>query len=337
MKQAVSHDMKKLTIGAVLLGAVMSCGAQTTEALQRKIAEQEATIERQRQRIELLERALTPARVGVDAAAAKAPQDASDDSNRALERALVRERAVLLSSRSAEVEPNFVASHSSGEGGYRRTSFGPGVTLRVGLPKRWQVEASVPYVFERIRLGSDKTRSDGVGDLSVAASHQFVAEAGKLPSLIGSLSYQAATGRNTSYDRGPLVALGGGFPSLQASVSAIRRADPLVFFGSLSATRFQARDKDVGRVRPGNIYGLRFGTALATAPASSLRAAFSINLLAKTRIDGLPVPTDDVNAFLELGGSAVLNSATAIDIVFAAGLTRNTPDFRLMVSVPTRF
>lgn len=329
--------MKKLTIGAVLFGAALGCNAQTTEELQRTIAEQAATIERQQQRIELLERALTPARVAADAPASKAPQDASADSNRALERALVRERAVLLSSGSAEVEPNFVASHSSGDGGYRRTSFGPGVALRVGLPKRWQVEASLPYVVETIRIGNQKTRSDGVGDLSVAASRQFITETDKLPSLIGSLSYQAATGRNTSYETGPLVALGGGFPSVQASVSAIKRVDPLVFFGSLSATRYQARDKAAGRVRPGNVYGLRFGTALATAPASSLRAAFSINVLDKTRINGIRVPTDDVNAFLELGGSAVLSSATAIDILVAAGLTRNTPDFRLMVSVPTRF
>jgi hypothetical protein len=111
----------------------------------------------------------------------------------------------------------------------------------------------------------------------------------------------------------------------------------VVFFGSLSATRYRARDKGGYNVRPGNIYGLRFGTALATAPATSLRAAFTLNWLDKTRIGGAPVPTDDVNAFLELGGSAVLTPSIAIDIVFAAGLTRNTPDFRLMVSLPVRF
>jgi hypothetical protein len=73
----------------------------------------------------------------------------------------------------------------------------------------------------------------------------------------------------------------------------------------------RARDKGGLNVRPGNIYGLRFGAA--------------------------PVPTDDVHAFLEFGGSAVLTPSTTIDIVFAAGLTRNTPDFRLMVSLPVRF
>src|SRR6476661_6256358 len=99
--------MKKLTAGAMLLGAAMGCAAQTNEALQRKIAEQAATIERQQQRIQLLERALTPALVESETPARTAPEDASADSNRALERALVREGAVLLSSGTAEIEPNF--------------------------------------------------------------------------------------------------------------------------------------------------------------------------------------------------------------------------------------
>ncbi|MEN3277710.1 MAG: hypothetical protein V7631_3500 [Massilia sp.] len=325
--------MKNLTTGAMLFGATATCAAQSNAELERKIAEQAATIERQQQRIELLERELTPARVGPatstspGTSTSTAPQDAADDSNRALERALVREGAVLLSSGTAEVEPNFVASHSSGEGGFRRTSFGPGVTVRVGLPGKSQVEAALPYVFERINNGGQSTHNDGIGDLSVAASHQFMAEAGKLPSLVGSLSYRSTTGRNTSYEGGPLVALGGGFPSLQASLGATRRVDPLVFFGSLSATRYGARDKGGARIRPSNVYGVRFGTALAMAPATSLRAAVSLSLLDKTRINGAPVPTDDVIAFLEMGGAAVLTPTTAIDILFSAGLTRNTPDF----------
>ena len=334
--------MKYLMIGALLSGAAATCSGQSNEELQRKIAEQAATIERQQERIRLLERALTPARVeqegvAATAAAASAPQDAETDSNRALERALVRERAALLSSGTVEVEPNFVLSHSSDEGGFRRTSLGPGVTVRAGLPGRSQVEATLPYVVEKITSSGQTTHSDGRGDLSLTASHQLMTETGDLPSLVGSLGYQAATGRNTSYEQGPLVALGGGFPSLQASFYGTKRLDPLVLFGSLSATRFHARDKGGADVRPGNIYGLRFGTALATAPASSLRAAVSLNWYDKTRINGAAVPGDDVDAFLELGGSAVLTPSTAIDILFAAGLTRNAPDFRLSVSVPVRY
>ncbi|MFC5460261.1 hypothetical protein [Massilia niabensis] len=329
--------MKSLMAGALLFGVAAACSGQGNEELQRKIAEQAATIERQQERIRLLERALTPVRIETGRDAKTAPDDTATDSNRALERALVRERAVLLSSGTVEVEPNLVVSHSSADGGFRRTSLSPGLTLRAGLPGKSQVEATLPYVRERIRTGNRSTRSDGRGDLSVAVSHQFLAETEQLPSLTGSLGYQAATGRNTSYEQGPLVALGSGFPSLQASLNTIKRVDPLVFFGSLSATRFRSRERGGAHVEPGNIYGLRFGTALATAPASSLRAAVSLNLLDKTRINGAAVPTDDVNAYLELGGSAVLTPSTAIDILFAAGLTRSSTDFRLILSVPVRY
>jgi hypothetical protein len=329
--------MKYLMAGAVLSGLAATCSGQDNPTLQRKIAEQAATIERQQERIRLLERALTPARIAEQAVAATRPDDAAAESNRALERALVREGALLLAPGTVEVEPNFVLSHSSGEGGFRRSSLGPGLSVRVGLPGKTQLEGTLPYVAEKISSGGDTTHSDGIGDLSLAASHQFMAETRELPSLVGSLGYQAASGRNTSYEQGPLVALGSGFPSLQASLHATSRLDPLVLFGSLSATRFRERDKGGARVRAGNIYGLRFGTALATAPSNSLRAAVSLNLLDRTRIDGQAVPTDDLNAFLELGGSAVLTPSTAIDILFAAGLTRNTPDFRLTVSVPIRY
>jgi hypothetical protein len=333
--------MKYLMIGAVLSGAAATCSAQSTEELQRKITEQAATIERQQERIRLLERALTPAQVLTEGvagtAAGTAPQDGDADSNRALERALVRERAMLLSSGTVEVEPNFVLSHSSADGGFRRTSLGPGLTLRAGLPGRSQLEATLPYVVEKITSNGQTTHSDGRGDLWIAASHQFMTESSDLPSLVGTLGYQAATGRSTSYEQGPLVALGSGFPSLQASFYGSKRLDPLVLFASLSATRSHARDKGGAHVRPGNIYGLRFGTALATAPVTSLRAAVSLNWYDKTRINGAAVPGDDVDAFLELGGSAVLTPSTAIDILFAAGLTRNAPDFRLTVSVPVRY
>jgi hypothetical protein len=329
--------MNKLMAGALLFGAAAACAAQSNEQLQRTIAEQAATIERQRQRIALLERALTPVHIAPQKAATPASADDAADSNRALERALVREGALLLSWGRFEIEPNFVFLHSSGEGGFRRSAYSPGLTLRAGLPGRSQLETTLPYVVERIRSGGQSNWSDGLGDFSMAASHQFLSETDQRPSLIGNLGYQAANGRNTSYEQGPLVALGGGFASLQATASATKRVDPLVFFGSLSATRFRARDKGSFHVKPGNIYGLRFGTALATAPASSLRAAFSLSLRDKTRIDGADVPTDDVSAFLELGGSVVLSASTVIDILFAAGLTRNTPDFRLMVSLPVRY
>jgi hypothetical protein len=69
-----------------------------------------------------------------------------------------------------------------------------------------------------------------------------------------------------------------------------------------------------------------------------LRAAINLGFFDKTKFGGTPLSgTDDTLAFLELGGSAVLTESTALDVLFGAGLTRSTPDFRITVSLPIRF
>lgn len=324
--------------GALTFGTACSCFGQSVEELQRTISDQKSTIDKLERRVRLLERELTPSFITrKDARAPATPDDEQVDSNRALERALVREGSLLLSPKTIEVEPNFVYSHSSGDAGFRRNSYGPGVTVRAGLPWRSQVEVEFPYVIERIRGAGETTSSSGIGDMSMRLSHQLRSEKGRWPSLVGSLSYQAATGRNTSYEQGPLVAHGSGFPSLQGAVSVIKRSDPLVFFGNYSYTYIYGRDKAGAAIQPGSVSGLRVGVALATAPATSLRAGFNMNFLSATKVNGKPVPTDDTNAFFEIGGSAVLTESMALDVAIALGVTRNAPDFRLMVSLPVRF
>lgn len=331
--------MRRISLGGLALVAASSSFGQSMEELQRQLVAKESEIRQLRQRIEVLEREATPRRIAQQRIAPAMPEDEQADSNRALERALVRERGLLLSPATFEVEPNFIYSHSDyGSGGFRRDSYGPGLTLRAGLPRHSQIEMTLPYVVERLRNDSTSSRSHGRGDLVLGLSHQLLIERGRLPSVIGALSYQAATGANTVFESPTPVARGSGFDSLQASLTAVKRLDPLVFFGSYSYTHFFSETKSGTKVEPGKAHGLRFGTALATAPASSLRAAVNLTFFDKTKFGGTPLPgTDDPTAFLELGGSAVLTESTAVDVLFGAGLTRSTPDFRITVSLPIRY
>ena len=335
--------MKFFVTGAFTFGTAFSCFGQSVEELHRTISDQKATIEKLERRVQRLQRELTPSALAPSFVTGKnvippATLDGEQaDSNRALERALVREGSLLLSPKKVEVEPNVVYSHNSGDAGFRRTSYGPSLTVRAGLPWRSQVEVEFPYVIERIRGADGTTSSSGIGDMSMRVSHQLRSEKGMWPSLVGSLGYQSATGRNTSYEQGPLVAHGSGFPSLQGSLSVIKRADPLVFFGNYSYTHIYGREKAGAAIQPGSVSGFRIGVALATAPATSLRAGFNLNFLSATKVYGRPVPTEDTNAFFEIGGSAVLTESTALDVAIAVGVTRSAPDFRLMVSLPVRF
>lgn len=334
--------MKSLFLAGITLLLSSHVLGQSVEELQRRLADKEAENQQLRQRVEILEREVTPRRIGQARLApvtADAGTDDEEDSNRALERALVRERGLLLSPGTYEIEPNFVYSHSENNStAFRRDSFGPGLALRAGLPWRSQLELALPYVFEQRRSGSVSTDSSGFGDWSVGVSHQLLSESTSAPGLIGSINYHAATGRNTIFESSTPVALGSGFDSVQAELTAMKRVDPLVFFGSYAFTHNFASNKNGIEVAPGNANGLRFGAILATSPGTSLRAAFNLILYNKTKFGGIArAGSDDPYGLLEFGGSAVLTDSMALDVLVGAGVTRNAPKYRISVALPIRF
>lgn len=315
--------------------------AQSMEELQRRLADKEAEIAQLRARITILEREVTPSRIeNAQRGRFSIDQDEDEDeSNRALERALVREGGLVLAPGTIELEPNFAYSYRNDNFSQtRRHSFGPALAFRAGLPWRSQFEASVPYVFERRRDGAALNKSDGMGDFMIGLSHQFINERPSAPALIGAIHYQGATGENTTFERGRPVALGSGFDAIQASVTALKRIDPLVIFGSYSVTHTLVRRKEGIQVDLGNSQTLRLGSALASGPDTSLRAALSMTFFEKTKFGDQALPgTDNALGMLELGGSVVVTGSMALDVMFGMGLTSNAPDLRLTIAVPIRY
>lgn len=326
------------TLVALLGMLPLASHAQDAGELRRQLKEKEAEVQRLRERIARLEPGSSPQRF--DPGAEPAADDELDpDSERALERALVRERGLLLSPRRVEIEPNFAYSYFDTQGGsLKRQAYGPGLSLRLGLPARFQFEAGIPYVWERRDSAGTKTRASGTGDGYVALSRQLLLEGRGRPGVIASLGYQFANGRNTIFGSGTPVALGSGFDTISAGLTFIKRADPLVFFGSYSFAHGFSEDRSGVRIDPGQSHALRLGTALATSPGTSLRAAFSMRFFDKIRAGGTPVPgSGDPAGVLELGGSATLNASSAIDVLLGIGVTRNAPDFRIGIALPIRF
>lgn len=329
--------MKNLFLAGIALLVSSPSFGQSVEELKRQLAEKDAENQQLRQRIEVLEREVTPRRVQQARPGPVAAEGDEEDINRALERALVRERGLLLSPRTFELEPNFVYSHIS-NAGFRRDSFGPALVLRAGLPWRSQFEVALPYVFEHRRSDAVSTKSDGIGDLTFGVSHQFLTERPFVPGLIGAINYQASTGKNTVFESATPVARGSGFDAIQGSLTAVKRVDPLVFFGSYSFTHNYPEKRNGIEVDPGNTNGLRFGAILATSPDTSLRAAFNLTYFKKTKFGGIPLSgTDEPAGLLEFGGSVVLTESTALDVLVGAGVTRSAPDFRITIALPTRF
>lgn len=331
--------MKHFWLGSAIFLTSTPLLAQSVEELKQRLAEKEAETQQLRERIQVLEREVTPRRIKQAKAPESMPEVAREDSNRALERALVRENGQLLPAGRFELEPNLVYSHSTASANnFRRDAYGPGLALRAGLPWRSQLDVTLPFVFERRRSAGTTTDDSGIGDVTLGVSHQILNERASAPGLIGSLSYTESTGKNTLFENTTPVALGSGFDSLQASLTAIKRVDPLVFFGSYSFAHAFPENRSGANVDLGNSHGLRFGTALATGPDTSLRAAFNVIYYDATRIDGVEIAgSDDPAALMEFGSSVVLSERTALDVLIGAGLTRNAPKYRINVALPIRF
>jgi len=326
----------------------------------------DALIEDLRRRIETLEKRLEekpapPPQPPAQTAFKPAPKPAAseqagreDDSARALERSLVREGGLVLPKGAVEVEPRLQYAYRGAErlrivtaGGVAqvaeqdvtRDQLEASLGIRVGLPALFQAELRVPYLWVHENRATSSTLSEsesvsGWGDLELGVSKQFVTERAGRPSLLGSLTWKSVTGQH-ELNR---LSTGTGFPQLQAALTAVKRQDPLVFFGTASYSWNFERDRSGTEVDPGDSVGVRAGALLAASPETSLRVGFEINRFGRTYLAGSAVPgTDATVGLIELGVASLISSRTLLDVNLGVGITQDAPDFRLRIALPIRF
>jgi Putative MetA-pathway of phenol degradation len=323
----------------------------------------DAVIEDLRRRMETLEKRLEqkPAPPPPPAAPKPPPKPTAseqagreDESARALERSLVREGGLVLPKGAVEVEPRLQYAYRGAQrpilvsvGGdaqvaeqnVRRDQLEASLGLRVGLPASFQAELRVPYVWvheDRATSGlvNESERASGWGDVELGLSKQLVDERPGRPSLLASLNWKSVTGQH-ELNR---LSTGIGFPQLQAAFTAVKRQDPLVFFGTASYSWNFERDRSGTEVDPGDSVGVRAGALLAASPETSLRVGFEISWFGRTYVAGSAVPgTDATVGLVELGVASLIGSRTLLDVNLGVGITSDAPDFRLRVALPIRF
>jgi hypothetical protein len=341
-------------------------GQDELQKLQQQLLQRDALIQELLRRVEALEQTVrgpaspapAPATTAQASPVARAPAAepaAEDEGLRALERALVREGGLVLPPRAVELEPRYQFSYDGRRGlAIVQTPAGPQVTegttrqqrheatlgLRVGLPSAWQVSLRLPYVEARdssaaSAVGVDQARHrGGIGDAEVQLTKQFSDERPGRPALLGSLAWKAANG---AYQPG-LPSPGSGFASLQAALTAVKRQDPLVFFGGLSYTAFRARSHGGNEIDPGDTVGVRLGTLLAASPQSSLRIGLDLARSSRTRVNGAAAAgTESLSGQIELGLSSLVSRRTSLDVSVGFGVTPEAPRLRVGLALPIRF
>jgi hypothetical protein len=183
-------------------------------------------------------------------------------------------------------------------------------------------------------LVDESERATGWGDVELGVSKQLLDERPGRPSLLASLNGKSVTGQH-EFNR---LSTGTGFPQLQAAVTAVKRQDPLVFFGTASCSWNFERDRSGIEVDPGDSVGVRAGALLAASPETSLRVGFELSWFGRTYVAGSAVPgTDATVGLVELGVASLIGSRTLLDVQLGVGLTSDAPDFRLRIALPIRF
>jgi hypothetical protein len=231
----------------------------------------------------------------------------------------------------------------------------PTFTTRLGLPKRFQMDFTVPYGYVLNRtvdaLGKETSASQfGLGDIQAGISRQLTLEHGHLPDLLANIRFKSVTGIN-SYDlASSQTNLGSGFYAVQGNLTAAKSSDPVVFFGNLSYTENLAGrhtipsndpnnpgGTEVGHFRPGSSYGFQLGSILALNTETSMTLGWDQRFTRATQLNGASLPGSYlVEGTLRLGTSYLYAPGRTIDLSFGVGLTPDTPNLQFSVGLPFR-
>jgi hypothetical protein len=297
-----------------------SAFAQSVDELKRLLEQRDAEIRDLKRQLEA-QRAPAAPRVAED----------DEDINRALERTLVQQGGLVLPKGVYELQPEASYARWDPSRGPLRHEWESALTFRAGLGSDSQFQVRLPYVH---MVGAAGTTTN-LGDISLALSKQFVREEGYWPGLIGSIGWSARTGTDGSDGRTPT---GFGFNVPQVGLTAVKRSDPLVFYGGVSYARPISRTVSGSDVRPGDLLGWRLGAILAASPTTSVNVGLNLTSVSASRIGGESVPgSDTVLGTLQMGFGTVLTRNLMLNFSGEFRVSGNVPDFRLTATLPYRF
>ena len=328
---------------------------QAIAALERRVAALEAEHHAPPAPIATLD----PPSAGAAAAQSSAAGQSGDDvALQALSRGLVERGALVLPKGAVEISPSLAYSHSVTQGltlvdnaagvstvdSQRLNDDGLNGTLtaKLGLPWRSQLQVSVPYDWQRdvsaLGDGSHRTTTaTSVGDISLELSRQLLVERGWRPDLIVAGSWRFPTGIDPFRGGVAGVSNGGGANEGMVRLTALKSADPMVFFSTLSYGHSLSIHESYGQVQPGEEFNWQVGGLLSVSPDTSLSMSLVQDYRDRTTVSGAGIAgSDQVSSVLQFGLDQVLTRKLLLDVSLGVGVTRDAPNYTLMVSLPIR-
>jgi hypothetical protein len=274
---------------------------------------------------------------------------------RALERTLTAEGALLLQPGRFLVEPYFTYARRESNTPIlieeqlnassfalevlgqdtRRNEFDAGVRILAGLPFGTQLELNVPYRWVEQSdsipgLNETSTSADTIGDIKLGVAATLLRERDWLPDLVGRITWDTDTGDR--FDKG--ISTGIGYQELRVGLTALKRQDPLVFTGGINYTYAYEKDD----IQPGDEWQISVGTSLAASPETALSLGLVQSFVSETEVNGRRLEgTDQVSSLLVLGASSIVARNTLLAFTLGVGLTNDAPDYFFNVALPVQF
>jgi hypothetical protein len=344
-------------------------GNATVEQLRAELERRDAIIADLLQRVQALEQraggapsATTRAPAPPAAAARSVSEEAAEEAllERALERSLVLSGGAVLPRGQKEIEPSLAYDYTSRSGlavvgtgvafrNFRRENYTGALGFRLGLPYSAQLDIGLPFTRQEVEsvVGGTTLRStdNGRGDAQIALTKELMSSRDSRLALLGTIGYVwgssdaalAPIARGVPDFLSP-AAVASGHDAWVARIAATKRLDPMVFVAAYSHTWSRPETVSGIDVRTGDSNALSLRTILAASPDVSLRGGISFARTGKTRLGGTTLAgTASTASILELGTSVVLGRNMLLDISLGVGLTGDSPDFALGVSLPIRF
>lgn len=234
------------------------------------------------------------------------------------------------------------------------------LTTRLGLFRRVQGDVRISGVYredrETLGVGTAEVRERSssnldLGDTTVGLSFQPLLGRGIIPDTIIRLDGTLPTGESpfdiptetigTGGGESRLVRppTGGGFYAAGATATFVWTSDPVVFFAGGGYTFNLERTFDqFGTIDPGDTFRFFGGMNVALSDRVSLNLSFADSITGTTIQNDMEVPNTTTNdARVSIGASIGVSPGTSLLVSTSIGLTEESPDFVVSVSVPLTF
>ena len=229
------------------------------------------------------------------------------------------------------------------------------MSVDFGLLDNVTISGTLPFVSKFTQSDVYGGIANGLGDITLGARFQPFVQKPTGPTFTFTSQLNLPTGRSPFKTiAGANLSTGAGYASGTLGLNASQVFDPVALYGSLNYTvaksvdhlnQIQIDGSTLLALKPGKSLGFGAGFTYALSYSVSTSVSFQETVTTDSFITYLPVgkeattkpTTMQVAAILNFGLGLRLSPKTTVNLSAGVGLTTDSPDFSLSLSVPLTF